>query len=249
MQWRESASLVVSCNDLSVQRIGSRRERQRVLEGLNLQLHRGEILQLLGATGSGKSTLAQLLSGTRVGKLRVVGGSARLNGRRLNGRSDARACSVAAYLPQRGAEFLAGHLLVSETVTGSPKSSYDEQVQVRVILEQMGLPLGIAERVYGELSSGMKQRVALASLLFSDQDLLVLDEPFAHLDPVSRARAIATVREYVAKKNQAVLILSNDRDLPGELAARTMVLNEGLVVAEGAVGSKLHWPSTVRSVL
>lgn len=249
MQRRDSFSLVLDCNDLSVQRIGSRHERQRVLEGLNVRLHRGEILQLMGATGSGKSTLAQLLTGTRIGKLRVVGGSARLNGRRLNGRSDARACAYSAYLAQRGAEYLPGHVSVSETVIATAKPSYEQQIAARVLLEDLALPLGIAERVYGELSSGMKQRVAIARMLFSDHDLLVLDEPFAHLDPAARIRAISVLTAHVADGSKAVLLLSNDRDLPELLSARMMVLNEGLVVAEAEAGQKLRWSPDFSKVL
>ncbi|MBG9885154.1 hypothetical protein ABE10_00845, partial [Bacillus toyonensis] len=147
---------------------------RRVVDSLTFSVRRGRIMGLLGPNGAGKSTAMRGL----VGLLRPTSGSATVFGRRFRDLPDP-ARTVGVHMDGLG--FEAGitgrrHLEILAVATGMPKGRADE------LLDLVGLE-GEGRKRVKNYSTGMRQRLGLASALIGDPDLLVLDEPANGLDP------------------------------------------------------------------
>jgi energy-coupling factor transporter ATP-binding protein EcfA2 len=169
----------------------SYREAMPVLDGVDLEVRRGEIVTLEGPNGSGKTTLARIAAGL----LEPHSGSVQLHGR-------------AGYLAQDPGRYLVKETAVVEVALAV---NGDEQ-RACAALAQVGLSWA-AGRHPRDLSSGERERLALASVAVAEPDLLVLDEPTRGLDP-ERKEALGAWLEDYAASGKAVLVATHDRDLP-----------------------------------
>ena len=169
----------------------SYREAMPVLDSVSLQVRRGEIVALEGPNGSGKTTLARIAAGL----LEPNAGTVQVGGR-------------AGYLSQDP-----GRYLVKESVLDEVGLAVNQdEERAREALEQAGLGWA-AWRHPRDLSSGERERLALASVAVAEPDLLVLDEPTRGLDPERKAALGVWLEQYVAS-GKAVLLATHDRDLP-----------------------------------
>ena len=162
-----------------------------VLDGVDLELRRGEIVALEGPNGSGKTTLARIAAGL----VEPQGGTVELRGR-------------AGYLSQDPGRYLVKETSLAEVALAV---NGDEQ-RAGAALDRAGLRWA-AGRHPRDLSSGERERLALASVAVAEPDLLVLDEPTRGLDPERKAALGAWLQEYAAS-GKAVLLATHDRDLP-----------------------------------
>ena len=198
------------------------------VDGLSLEVKRGEVFGLLGPNGSGKSTTIKMI----LGLLDPSGGSVRLFGKSPR--------SVAArrrlgYLPELS--YLHPFLTAKETLMyyaglcGLNRKVAAERT--RQLLEMVGLK-DVAKRPVGGFSKGMARRVALASALIGKPELLVLDEPTSGLDPVSTKEVKMLVK---ALKANGMTILTTSHLLADaeDICDRVMIVNHGRSVAEGRV--------------
>ena len=167
------------------------REALPVLGAVDLDLHRGEIVALEGPNGSGKTTLARIVSGL----LEPQAGTVELRGR-------------AGYLSQDPGRYLVKETALAEVALAV---NGDEQ-RARAALDRVGLGWAGA-RHPRDLSSGERERLALAAVAVAEPDLLVLDEPTRGLDPERKAELAAWLQDYAAS-GRAVLLATHDRDLP-----------------------------------
>ena len=167
------------------------REALPVLDGVDLDVRRGEIVALEGANGSGKTTLARIISGL----LEPQAGTVELRGR-------------AGYLSQDP-----GRYLVKETALAEVALAVNgDEHRARAALGRVGLDWA-AGRHPRDLSSGERERLAVAAVAVAEPDLLVLDEPTRGLDPKRKSELAAWLERY-AVSGKAVLIATHDRDLP-----------------------------------
>jgi len=186
-----------------------------VLDGLDLTLRRREFTVLLGPSGTGKSTLLRILQGLDA--------------------PDAGAVLV----PLRTTSvFQEPRLVPSLRVLGNVMLGLPRTAPPRAAAREALAEVGLAghERDWpATLSGGEAQRVALARALVRDPELLLLDEPFAALDALTRRRMHGTVAELVARHAPAVLMVTHDVDEAIALADRILVLRDGRLVADEAV--------------
>jgi energy-coupling factor transport system ATP-binding protein len=167
------------------------REALPVLDGVDLELRRGEIVVLEGPNGSGKTTLARIAAGL----VEPQSGTVELSGR-------------AGYLSQDP-----GRYLIKETALAEVALAVNGDGQrARGALDRVGLGWA-ADRHPRDLSSGERERLALASVAVAEPDLLILDEPTRGLDPERKAVLGEWLQEYAAS-GRAVLLATHDRDLP-----------------------------------
>lgn len=199
-----------------------------VLDDLSLTLRSSEFVVLLGPSGCGKSTLLRLLGGLD--------------------RPDAGTVSV----PQaRAIVFQADRLLpwqrVLRNVTIGLHQS-DANERARAVLEEVGLKG--KERAWPKtLSGGEAQRVALARALVADPDLVLLDEPFAALDAITRLRMHDLVRELRHRHNAAMLLVTHDVDEAIALADRILVMSNGRIGTSYDVASASAGREELRAAL
>lgn len=205
------------------------------LDKINLTIHDGELLALIGHTGSGKSTLAQHLNGL----LEPTSGRVLLDGEDINQKGASR----------RALRFKVGlvfqypeHQLFEETVykdiSFGPKnmglSGEEIKQRVRAAMAQVGLDF---EEMQGrspfELSGGQMRRVALAGVLAMQPRVLVLDEPTAGLDPRARDFLLSDIK-CLNEEGTTVVLISHGMDEVARLATRVAVLEKGRLVMEGS---------------
>lgn len=193
----------------------------RALNGLDLDLKRGEVLALLGPNGAGKTTAVSILLGLLDpdgGKVKVWGSHPRS--------LDVRARS-GAMLQESG---VARTLTVAELID-LHRSYYPRPASVESLLEATDLWDLMPRRVTA-LSGGQRQRLMFALALAGNPELLFLDEPSAGLDLESRHRLWAHVRQ-LAGKGCSVLLTTHHLEEADALADRIVVIDHGKVVAEG----------------
>jgi energy-coupling factor transport system ATP-binding protein len=201
--------------------------RKDVLHGIDIQLHEGEVVALMGRNGAGKSTLLSAFVGLRTpyaGQVRVLGDDpARLDPRAL--------IAHAGLVPQQ-----AGDLLYADTV-GAECQSADRDAGLApgttsAVLDTIapGMPRSLHPR---DLSEGHRLMLALAIVLAPEPPLLLLDEPTRGLDYGAKRRLIAVV-EQMAAAGRCVVIATHDVELAAAVTTRTIVLADGELVADGS---------------
>lgn len=233
---------LVRCRDLSIARGG-----RRVVDGVSLTLGAGETIVVGGATGSGKSSLVRVVasadSALRIdgGEGEVVGISLRARGRRER----VRAFST-GFVAQDAAAQLAARLTVSEVIA-EPVTSRDRSAnhralahRVAVLLDELELPLGVAAKYPYELSTGMRQRVAVARAFMVEPPLFVGDEIFAGLDLDAR-RAVRDALVRRGNDGMGVLLVAGDLDVARDLHASVLILRQGHVIGLGVDADSLVW--------
>ncbi|MGO2684401.1 MAG: dipeptide ABC transporter ATP-binding protein [Microbacterium sp.] len=232
--------------DLEVTYGGRIRGLFRAVEGVSLQVGRGEILGLVGESGSGKSTIGRAI----IGAAPVTGGSIRVDGvdmlsaSRAVRRETRRKIGVVFQNPALSLnprytvrQSVAEPLHAIRGLQGSELSD-----RVDALLDSVGL-LERAARYPHELSGGQKQRVAIARGVALDPDLLIADEPTSALDVSVQAQVLDVFRELQERLKFACVFISHDLAVVDELCDSVTVLRRGVVVESGSRERVLQHPS------
>ncbi|MCL5110390.1 MAG: energy-coupling factor ABC transporter ATP-binding protein [Chloroflexi bacterium] len=208
------------------------------LRGVDLTVHAGEKLVILGANGSGKSTLLKILDGLYF----ASAGTARAFGASLDERLLADDAYAFAFRRRVGLVFQDSDVQlfsasVWDEVAFGPLQLGLSQAEVKARVEEMLALLDIrrlAERPPYRLSAGEKKKVCLASVLAIRPEVLLMDEPTAGLDPRSRGMLVEFIRRLNAE-GHTVLTATHDLDIVEDIADRVVVFDEEkrLVAAGG----------------
>ena len=181
-----------------------------LLDGVSLQIGKGERICLLGRNGEGKSTLLRILHG------KLAPGSGRIT----------RAAGVRiAALPQNVPAGLAGSALEVASAPGPEIADDDDRPPEHAVAGALTRLDIRADDDFGSLSTGARRRVLLAGALARDPDLLLLDEPTNHRD----IEAIAWLEEQLARRRKALVFVTHDRRLVRRLATRILELDRGRI--------------------
>ena len=190
-----------------------------VLAGVDLEIASGEVVGLVGPSGCGKSTLLELIAGLLepegAGTLRV-GGEADAKGR----------LARCVYMPQR--DLLLPWLSALDNAALAPRnrgaSRNDARAEAAPLFEHFGLA-GFEGSRPAELSGGMRQRVAFLRTLLADKPVLLLDEPFASLDAISRGEMQEWLAEALTAQPVTVVLVTHDVEEALYLCDRVAVLS------------------------
>ncbi|MFM8736045.1 MAG: ABC transporter ATP-binding protein [Pirellulales bacterium] len=205
------------------------------LDGCTLHVDEGEVFGLLGPNGAGKTTLLRTL----LGYLAATSGSAEVAGFDCATRSlDVRART--AYLPGEARLFrrMNGHAVLDFFADLRPECRRDAATRVA---ERLALD---CSRQVARMSTGMRQKLALAVVLATDVPLVILDEPTANLDPTARAEVLDLVREARAA-GRTVIFSSHVLSEVEETCGRVVIMRAGRVVHEQSIadlrrGHRIH---------
>lgn len=220
------------CSNLSV-RYESNREW--TLKNVNVKVFPGELVLIVGASGSGKTTLAKVFSGLVPNFYPAeVKGEVRIFGKNPGELEPLELIRLIGFLPQNPTDYVLS-LIVEEEIVYLLENLALDRDEIRNRLEKWLEALKIEHlryRLTTELSDGELQKVYLASLLSAQPKGLILDEPFARLDPTS-AQELSTILRRLADEGLAIMVTEHHLDDVLPLADRVYFLSEGRVVAEG----------------
>ncbi|WP_040808920.1 ABC transporter ATP-binding protein [Nocardia concava] len=188
---------------------------RRILDGIDLRVRRGEFLALLGASGSGKTTLLRILAGLE----RPDSGTVLVPNAR----------TVVFQEPR----LIPSQRVLANVAIGRPRTA-ETRATALAALGEVGLS-DHARAWPATLSGGEAQRVALARALVRQPELLLLDEPFAALDALTRLRMQDLVEDLCERHHPAVLLVTHDVDEAIRLADRVAVLRDGKLVTDEVV--------------
>ncbi|MBX7501470.1 ATP-binding cassette domain-containing protein [Qipengyuania sp. YG27] len=198
------------------------------VDDVSLAIDRGAFVALVGASGSGKSTLLKAVN-------RLVEPS---SGAVLFDGEDVENLPLAALRRRIGYVFqsigLFPHMSVAENIAIGPRLVGERLPEARIteLLELVDLDPAMAPRMPDELSGGQRQRVGVARALASEPQLLLMDEPFGALDPVTRDALGERVRALHAKLGLTTVMVTHDMAEALLLAERVLVMDEGRIVAD-----------------
>ncbi len=209
------------------------RPRVRAVEGVDLEIRRGQIFGLLGPNGSGKSTTIKMI----LGLLSPTSGRIAVLGRRPR---DVASKKQIGYLPEES--YLYRFLSARETLDyygrlfRIPATMRRERIDR--LLDMVGLE-AVEHRPVGEFSKGMQRRVGLAQSLINDPQLLILDEPTSGMDPVG-ARQIKDVIQDLGRRGKTVLLCTHQLSDVEDLCDQVAIMYGGRVRAEGTCDQLLE---------
>jgi phospholipid/cholesterol/gamma-HCH transport system ATP-binding protein len=217
-----------------------------VFSGLDMDIQRGRITAIMGPSGTGKTTLLRLITG----QVHADSGSIMVAGQELRGMRRA-----ALYVLRRrmGMLFQSGALLTDLSVfenvafplrehTDLPERLIRQLVLTK--LQAVGLR-GAAELMPAELSGGMSRRVALARAIVMDPEILIYDEPFVGLDPISLGVILRLIRRLNDALGITSIVVSHDVQEISTVADVVFLLSGGKVVARGTPQELRSYPSDV----
>jgi len=206
----------------------------QIFRRLSLDIPRGKVVAILGGSGSGKSTLLKLIGG----QLRPASGSVMVEGRNVHELSSDELYRLRLEI---GMMFqvsgLFSDLTVYDNIAFPIRENFDlpEEIVRRMVLMKLhavGLR-GARDMMPGDLSGGMMRRVALARAIATDPKLLMYDEPFAGLDPIS----LTQIGELISTLNQALgltsIVVTYDVHEALKVAGYVYVINDGAVLGQG----------------
>ena len=189
---------------------------------MNLKIIEGEFYALMGPNGSGKTTLASIIASVRFptsGKIEIYG------------KEPENAKELIGYVPQENfsSPILTGeeNLMYFAGLLGYPKNA--AQKIVNEILNKIGLSKDANKRV-SDYSGGMRKRLEVATALFPNIKILILDEPTTGLDPSARRKFLSLIQEL--RKEKATVLLITHIGADAELASRVGLIDEGEIIAE-----------------
>ena len=222
---------VISVRDLKV-RYGER----TVLDGVSLEIYRGETMVILGGSGSGKTTLLRHMEGLE----RPAEGSVAVKGVDLATASRAK---LTALRRSMGVSFQSAAMFNSMTVGDnvalpllehSALAESTIRVMVRIKLQQVGLT-HVEDLYPTQLSGGMRKRASLARALALDPEILFFDEPSAGLDPIIAAGLDDLILRLKSAYPITIVVVTHELSSAFLIADRMCMINEGKVLAVGTV--------------
>jgi phospholipid/cholesterol/gamma-HCH transport system ATP-binding protein len=224
---------------------------KEILRGVTLRVEEGERLVVLGESGGGKSTILRVI----LGMLRPTGGSVKFRGREL---TRLRRWKLNLIRQRIGMVYQYSALISSLNVrenlalpllelTRKKRQEIDAEVDAKLEMVGMG---GTQDKLPGELSGGMRKRVALARALMLDPELILYDEPSAGLDPVISAVIDELMIRTSEQTGAASVIVTHELGSAFKVATRMAMLKDGEMIADGSPDSfRDHPDERVRSFI
>lgn len=216
-------------------------EGRALLDHVNLSLEEGTTTAVLGRSGSGKTTLLRLVNRM----LDPSDGTVFIRGKECEQLNVISLRRGIGYVIQETGLF--PHFTVARNVGLVPElnGKHIDEKKIGELLTQVGLDFEkFAKRYPHQLSGGQRQRVGLARALAAGPSILLMDEPFGALDPLTRAEMQDMLRDLLKRLKKTVLIVTHDLDEALYLASRIVLLEDGHVItdvaAENFLQSEIH---------
>ena len=212
------------------------------VDNVSLKVMPGDFICFIGTSGSGKTTLMRMINRM----LSPTNGTIFFKGEDISHFNPVELRRKIGYVIQNIG--LMPHMTIYENITLVPKllkwSEKAKRAKAKELLELVELPEEFLERYPSELSGGQQQRIGVIRALAADQDIILMDEPFGALDPITREGIQDLVKSLQEKMGKTIVLVTHDMDEALKLATRIVVMNEGKMIQKDTPTGLLRHPAT-----
>ena len=217
----------------------------KALDGISTDIHKGEVVVVIGPSGSGKSTFLRCLNLLEL----PTGGKITFEGTDITDPQ----CNINLHRQKMGMVFqhfnLFPHMTLLKNMTIAPvkllgKSKEDAEKKAKELLERVGLA-DRADAYPSQLSGGQKQRIAIVRALCMEPDVMLFDEPTSALDPEMVGEVLDVMKE-LAKEGMTMVVVTHEMGFAREVGDRVMFMADGKLVEEGTPQEMFENPKSER---
>ncbi|WEV37908.1 ABC transporter ATP-binding protein [Lactobacillus sp. ESL0677] len=224
----------------NVSKVYSKSEKPAV-ENISFTIEKGEFCCLIGTSGSGKTTLMRMIN--RMNS--VTKGEVFVEGKNVKSFNPVNLRRHIGYVIQNNG--LMPHMTIRQNIVlvpkllKWPKEKLDKEAEELIAMAE--LPKDYLDRYPKELSGGQQQRIGVVRALAADQSLILMDEPFGALDPITRESLQNLVQHLQTKLGKTIVFVTHDMDEALKLATKIVVLHNGQLIQVGTPDEILHHPA------
>lgn len=198
------------------------------VEDINLSFDKGEFICLIGTSGSGKTTTMRMINRM----IDPTKGTIKINGEDIQKKNPVELRRQIGYVIQNIG--LMPHMTIRDNITLVQrllKVSKEEQTKTaEKMIDLVELPRDMLDRYPHELSGGQQQRIGVVRALAADQDVILMDEPFGALDPITRDSLQDLVKDLQERLGKTIVFVTHDMDEALKLASRIAIMDNGKVI-------------------
>ncbi len=207
-------------------------DETHAVDGVDLEIEKGEFFVIIGPSGCGKTTLLKMINRL----IKLTDGTIFIDEKRISDYNIHELRWNIGYVLQQIALF--PHMTIAENIAIVPemKKWKQEETDARIdeLLEMVGLDAKTyRDRLPHELSGGQQQRIGVVRALAADPDIILMDEPFSALDPISREKLQEDILDLQKKINKTIIFVTHDMSEALKLADRVCIMKDGKVVQLG----------------
>ena len=213
-----------------------------VLSEIELEIPNEQTTVIVGQSGSGKTTLLRMVNGLikpDSGRLEVFGDLVPKENIENFRRKIGYAVQGAGLFPHVSVK---ENIVLIARLVGWSIEDIDERFEM--LMRQMELPLDLSDRIPNELSGGQQQRVGLCRALMLKPKLLLLDEPFSAVDPLTRLELYEVVEKLISNEAVSIVMVSHDLGEAKRLGDRMVVLQDGIILQNDLISNVIGNPAT-----
>lgn len=211
------------------------------VDDFNLEVDKGEFIAFIGTSGSGKTTTMRMINRM----LHQTSGSIKINGKDISKMDPVKLRRSIGYVIQNTG--LMPHMTIQENIELVPKllgwSKEKRAKQAHKMIDLAQLPDEMLKRYPGELSGGQQQRIGVVRALAADQELILMDEPFGALDPITRESLQDLVKHLQEDLGKTFIFVTHDMDEALNLATRVVIMSHGKQVQVDTPENILRHPA------
>lgn len=201
---------------------------KKAVNDLNMSIEKGEFIAFIGTSGSGKTTAMRMINRM----IEPTSGSIVLNGKNIKEMNPVQLRRSIGYVIQQIG--LLPHMTIRDNITLVPKllkwSDEEKNKKAEELIQLVDLPPSYLDMYPSQLSGGQQQRIGVIRALAADQEIILMDEPFGALDPITRDTLQDLVKELQVKFNKTFIMVTHDMDEAIKLADRIVIMSHGEVV-------------------
>lgn len=198
------------------------------VQNINLKFETGEFICFVGTSGSGKTTCMRMINRMNIPSAGII----EIDGRDISKMNEINLRRRIGYVVQQIG--LMPHMTVYENIIMVPKLlKWSEDKMNRIacdLLHKVDLPESYLDRYPSELSGGQQQRIGVIRALAADQEIILMDEPFGALDPITRETLQQLVKKLQREMNKTIIFVTHDMDEALKLADRMVIMDKGKVI-------------------
>ena len=211
------------------------------VENINLRIERGEFVCFIGTSGGGKTTTLRMINGMLI----PTGGDITVDGKNIHDIDPIELRRSIGYVIQNIG--LMPHMTIRDNITLVPKllkwPKEKRDARAKELIKIVELPEEFLDRYPSELSGGQQQRIGVIRALAADQQIILMDEPFGALDPLTREALQRLVKRLQQQMGRTIIMVTHDMDEAIRLADRIVIMDQGHIIQNASPDDVLTHPA------